>query len=259
MTEDHHELVRAQFSRQAARFGETGRPLASREYLDWMVTHLDLEPHWSVLDVAAGTGHLGRAIAPHVRRVVACDITSQMLNAGIRQAEEDGISNIIFEQSLAEQVPHPNDTFDIVVSRFAIHHFEHPHIPITEMVRVCRLGGRVAIIDLVSPDDAALAATYNRLERLRDPSHTRAVSVRELKGLLQDAGLEIIRAISCEVDVSVDHWLDLTQAEPEVRRTIVDELTEDLRGSKTTGMRPFLRDGETMFLQTWVIVVGIKS
>jgi ubiquinone/menaquinone biosynthesis C-methylase UbiE len=258
MKENHADVVRKQFSKQAPRFGETGRPLASREYLDWMVTNLDLEPHWRVLDVAAGTGHLGRAIAPHVRRVVAVDITSQMLNAGVRQAEEDCISNIIFEQSLAEQVPHPNDTFDIVVSRFAIHHFEHPSIPITEMVRVCRLGGRVAVIDLVSPDDDTLAATYNRLEHLRDPSHTRALSVRKLKGLLKDAGLKIIQTISCEVDVNVDHWLDLAQTEPEVRRMIVDELTEELGGSKPSGMRPFLRDNELMFEQTWLIVVGEK-
>jgi len=258
MKENHHDVVRKQFSKQAPRFGETGRPLASREYLDWMVTNLDLEPHWRVLDVAAGTGHLGRAIAPHVRRVVAVDITPQMLNAGVRQAEEDGISNIIFAQSLAEQVPHPNDTFDIVVSRFAIHHFEHPNISITEMVRVCRLGGRVAVIDLVMPDDDALAATYNRLERLRDPSHTRALSVRELEGLLQGAGLEIIQTISCDVDVSVDHWLDLTETSPEIGRAIVEELAQELKGLKATGMRPFLRDNELMFLQTWVVVVGMK-
>jgi ubiquinone/menaquinone biosynthesis C-methylase UbiE len=37
-----------------------------------------------------------------------------------------------------------DDSFDLVASRFAVHHFERPEEQIGEMVRVCRAGGRVA-------------------------------------------------------------------------------------------------------------------
>lgn len=258
MKENHHEIVRKQFSRQAPRFREKGLTLSSPEYLQWMVTNLKLEPRFVVLDVAAGTGHLGRAIAPQVKQVVALDTTIEMLVEGKRQAEEDGIDNIVFEQGLAESLPYPEDVFDIVVGRFAIHHFMDPHVPVREMVRVCRLGGKVAVIDLVSPEDESLAATYNRFERMRDPSHRHALSPMKLQRLVQDAGLDIVHTVSRDVEVNVDRWLGLTDTTPEIRRTIVEELTEDLKGLETTGMRPFLRNDELMFRQTWLIVVGEK-
>lgn len=258
MKENHHDVVRKQFSKQAPRFGEPGHTLSSPVYLEWMVNHLDLESHCVVLDVAAGTGHLSRAIAPHVKQVVALDTTAEMLIEGRRQAEQDGIGNILFEQGLAEDLPYPNGTFDVVVSRFAIHHFEDPNLPIEEMARVCRPGGKVAVIDLVSPENEALAGTYNQLERMRDSSHTKAPSPSELKRLMQGAGLDIGHTISREIEVNVDRWLELTETSPEIGRAIVEELAQELKGLKATGMRPFLRNKELMFLQTWVVVVSVK-
>jgi hypothetical protein len=52
--------------------------------------------------------------------------------------------------------------------------------------------------------------------------------------------------------------MDLTQASATARQTILAELTQDLQGLKTTGMRPFTRQHELMFLQTWLIAVGVK-
>ena len=75
---------------------------------------------------------------------------------------------------------------------------------------------------------------------------------------MRDAGLEIVHTVSREVEVSVLPWLDLTGVEPEMRRTILDELTREVMGSVTTGMRPFMRDNELTFVQTWVVVVGVK-
>ena len=259
MKENHLDIVKRQFRRQAPRFGEKGLTLTSPEHLEWMVTHLDLQPHLGVLDVAGGTGHLGRAIAPHVKRVVAVDATAEMLIEGRRRAEQDGIENIIFEEGLAEELPYPNDVFDLVVSRFAIHHFGDPGAPIAEMVRVCRPSGKVAVIDLIAPEDEAAAAAYNRLERMRDSSHTRALAASEIQRLLRQAGLDVVRAVSREVHVDVDRWFDLAETEPEMRRTIVEELTQELTGLRRSCMRPFLRDNQLMFVQTWLIAVGVKG
>ncbi len=259
MKEDHHEVIRRQFRRQAPRFGDRSHTVASPAYLEWMVENLDLQSHFTVLDVAAGTGLLGRAIAPYVRQVVALDATPEMLREGRHQAEQDGLATIVFTRGLVEDLPYPNDAFDMVVSRFAIHHFQDPRPPMSQMVRVCRPGGITAVVDLVSPEGEAVAGTYNRLERMRDPSHTRALSATELSRLLRDAGLDIVHTVSREVEVRVDRWFELTEPEREARRTIVEELTQDLKRLRTTGMRPFFRGDELMFLQTWVVVVGVKS
>lgn len=258
VTEDHSEVVRREFTKQAPRFGDPRHTLASPVYLEWMLGQLDLESQFVVLDVAAGTGLLARAIAPFVKHVVAVDATQEMLDEGRPQAERDGIENVVFARGLAEELSYPNDAFDLVVSRFAIHHFADPYGPMREMVRTCRPGGKVAVVDLVCPDDESAAAAYNRLERLRDPAHARALSATQLHRLLGDAGLDVIRSVSRDVEVRVDRWCELTQTDPEARREIVEELTQDLRGLSTSGMRPFLRDGALMFLQTWVLLVGAK-
>lgn len=258
MTEDHREVVKREFGKQAPRFGDPDHTVASPVYLEWMVENLDLQSHFAVLDVAAGTGLLGRAIAPYVKHVVAVDATAEMLREGKHQAARDGLANIVFEHGRAEALPYPNDTFDMVASRFAMHHFEDPRAAMNQMVRVCRPEGTVAVIDLVAPDDATAAEAYNRLERLRDPSHTRALSVEELRALVRGARLDFVYTASRDVEVRVDRWCALTQTAADVRRAIAEELTRELDGLRNTGMRPFRRDNALMFVQTWVIVVGAK-
>jgi SAM-dependent methyltransferase len=258
MEETQHEVVRREFGQQAARFGEPGLTLSNPDYLAWMVEQLDLQPHWEVLDVAAGTGHLSRAIAPHVQRVVAVDLTPEMLSQGRREAEQAGVTNLVFEQGVAEHLPYPEAAFDLVVSRFSLHHFADARGPLQEMVRVCRPGGRVAIIDLVSPDDPTTAVTYNQLERWRDPSHTRALTADELQGMMHHVGLDVVRMVPRDVEVYPERWMDLTQVSPPVRQTIRVALSQDLQGLKTTGMRPFMRQDELMFLHAWLIAVGVK-
>ena len=105
MNETQHDIVRREFGQQAARFGEQGLTLSNEAYLQWMVEQLDLQPHFEVLDVAAGTGHLSRAMAPHVKRVVALDLTPEMLAQGQREAEQQGLTNVVFEPGEAEHLP----------------------------------------------------------------------------------------------------------------------------------------------------------
>ena len=258
MQQTQHDVIRREFGQQAARFGEQGLTLSNQAYLQWMVEQLDLQPHFEVLDVAAGTGHLSRAIAPYVKRVVALDLTPEMLAQGRREAEQQGLTNLVFEQGEAEHLSYTNGAFDLVATRFSLHHFADPREPVQEMVRVCRRGGRVVVIDIVSPDDPAVAARYNHLERLRDPSHLRALTADELPRLMLEAGLEVVRTVPRDVEVHLDRWLDLTRAAPEARQAIRAALTQDLEGILTTGMRPYIREQALKFLHAWLVVVGTK-
>jgi ubiquinone/menaquinone biosynthesis C-methylase UbiE len=258
MQQTQHDVVRREFGRQASRFGEQGLTLSNQDYLQWMVEQLDLQPHFEVLDVAAGTGHLSRAIAPSVRRVVALDLTPEMLAQGRYEAEQQGLTNLVFEQGEAEHLSYADAGFDLVVTRFSLHHFADPRGPLQEMVRVCRRGGRVAVIDIVSPHDPAVAITYNHLERLRDPSHLRAMSADELHRLIRRTGLDLVHTASRDVEVDLERWLDLTGAAPEARQTIRTALTQDLDGLQATGMRPYCRNEGLKFLHAWLVVIGMR-
>jgi ubiquinone/menaquinone biosynthesis C-methylase UbiE len=253
---NHHDIIQREFAKQASAFGAPGLTLGRQDYLAWMVQALGLPSHARVLDVAAGTGHLSRALAPQVREVIALDTTPEMLAAGQQAAEGAGLSNITFERGVAEALPYPDASYDAVVCRFAVHHFLAPGTPMGEMHRVCKPGGTVAIIDLVTHLSGELAERYNHFERLRDPSHIRALSPRELRDLFTQAGLAIHRVELREVEVEVEGWLDLTKPSEAVRSQLIQALREEIRGGRETGMRPYLLDEQLMFHQTWMIVAG---
>lgn len=248
----HQRKVADSFARQAPKFENPQLTLARRDYLDWMVGALDLHPKSMVLDVAAGTGHLSRAMAPFVSSVTAIDQTPEMLLEGRKQAEQEGLSNVSFEQGSAESLPYPSNIFDLVTSRFAVHHLEEPELALSEMARVCRSSGRVAVIDIVTPDDPSLALGVNELERLRDPSHTRALTHQELVSCIRDTGLGLVRTELRDIEVDFQRWADLTDTPREVR----EEIGQRMGKEDGIGMRPFVSEGRMKFIQRWAIVIG---
>ena len=254
----HIEVVQSEFAKQAGSYGRPGYTIAREDLLAWMVACLPLNHHCRVLDVAAGTGILSRALAPLVGQVTAIDATAEMLGEGKRLTRQAGISNLVFEQGIAEQLPHGDGAFDLVTCRLAVHHLLCPQNAVAEMARVCKPGGAVALMDLVSPDNAQLAAVYNVYERFRDPSHTVALTHEGLAALLTTAGLKLVRSEARECELVAEQWLSLTKTDRQVAERIKDHMLRDIAGQAATGMRPFVKDGKLMFLHTWHVVVGQK-
>ena len=251
--------IRAAFLRQAKDFNHGQLSLANQEYLKWMVELLPLKLANDVLDVAAGTGHLSRAMAPRVGSVTAYDITPEMLDEARRAAAQQDIRNMAFRQGAAESLPFEAGRFDVVTSRFAFHHMVDPSLVLREMARVCKPDGCVAVIDLVAPPDAELAERYNHVERVRDPSHTVALQPQAMLELFRRVGLHIDRPEARDVEVDVGRWLDLTHPGKASIEEIEHAIRDEMSGGAATGLRPFVREGRLKFWQTWMVVVGGKK
>jgi SAM-dependent methyltransferase len=142
-----------------------------------------------VLDVACGPGIVVCAFAPHARKAIGIDYTPAMLDQARKRAADIGVRNVGWDQGDAYSLPYPDGSFSIVVTRYSLHHLEQPETALREMMRVCAPSGRIVVVDAYAPEDVAKAAAYHRVEKLRDPSHVRALSLRELKGLFVSAGL----------------------------------------------------------------------
>ena len=207
------------------------------------------------LDVASGTGHLALALAPRVKRMVCVDLTKQMLMEAQRTATTRQIDNVVFLRAVAERLPFPNSGFDLVTCRFAVHHFAEPEVQLREMLRVLAAGGGVTIIDLVAPD--GLEDGYNHHERLRDPSHTRALTFKELLDTVGAIpGITVAATESREVDVDVERWLSLTRTPPETAEAIRAAIRTELAGGPPTGLRAFAAGSNLMFRQTWAVITA---
>jgi SAM-dependent methyltransferase len=142
-----------------------------------------------------------------VRHATGIDVTPAMLQRARALAAEKRLANITWQEGEVERLPYPDGAFTIVVTRFAMHHFLDPAAVFREMVRVCVPGGRVVVVDTYVSPDPAKAAAFNRLERLRDPSHARSLALAELQGLFGAAGLGEPRATFYELRDTVTNLL----------------------------------------------------
>ncbi len=186
--EAHSRLIRDQFTRQAVPFS-TASPIADPGALRAIVAAAAPGPNDMLLDVACGGGIVVCAFAPHVRYATGIDMTPAMLDRARALAAEKGVGNVAWREGDVAALPWPDATFTIVITRFAVHHFPDPAAVLREMVRVCAPGGRIVVVDTCASADPARAARFNRLEKLRDPSHVRALPQGELCGLFRTAGL----------------------------------------------------------------------
>ncbi len=188
MTDTHDALIRDQFTRQAVVFN-TAAPVANADALQMIVDAASPERDDTVLDVACGGGLVARAFAPHVAHATGIDVTPAMLDQARKAATESRLTNTSWDQGDVTTLPYADGSFTIVATRFSFHHFVEPLVVLREMVRVCAPGGRIVVADSCPSEDKAKAAAFNRLELLRDPSHTRALPLSEMKSVFGAAGL----------------------------------------------------------------------
>jgi SAM-dependent methyltransferase len=154
-----------------------------------------------------------------------------MLEKARALQRERGLPNLSWELGRADHLPHPGGSFDAVVTRFSFHHLLDPAAALAEMVRVCRPGGRVVVADVYMTSPAQ-AAEYDRLERLRDPSHVRALPLDELRALLGGAGLVDVGEAFARLPMGLDQLLAASFPVPggaeEVRRAFAADVGRDL-------------------------------
>jgi SAM-dependent methyltransferase len=186
--DEHNWQVVDQFSRQAVYFAELpGHEDATQLLLRMArVTAAD-----AVLDVACGAGAVAFAAARTARQVTGIDLTPAMIERAKALQAEMGLVNLAWHVGDVARLPFPAGQFDVVVSRYSLHHFLRPAEVVAEMARVCKPSGRVAVADLVLPPEKA--AAYDGMERLRDPSHVRVLAEAELRQLVTAAGLVDLR------------------------------------------------------------------
>jgi SAM-dependent methyltransferase len=253
--EIHRETTRREFSKQAESFERPGSIFRDRDLLDWIGAHVPVSESDVVLDVAGGSGRLGRYLAERAAFAVIADLTPEMLATGAASADEDGARNVLFVEGDATGLPFPDAQFDVVVSRFAFHHLDEPALAAREMSRVCRPGSVVAVIDMVAEDDS-LAARRDELERLRDPSHTRALGTDELVGLMQEASIGAKVASERHRTLDATRWVEQGQPPEATAGEILAALEGEADGGPATGLGASRTEEGLVIRHLYVIAAG---
>lgn len=253
--ERQNRLIVEQFSAQAAPFARLAAHSAS-DAMRLVREAAGVGPGDEVLDVACGPGIVACDFARHAARVTGIDLTPAMIEQARALQAERGLDNVDWRVGDVSALPFEADVFNVAFTRYSFHHLLDPAGALAELARVARPGGRVVVVDVYSSGPEQ-AAAYDRAEKLRDPSHVRALGLDELTGLFDEAGLEGVSTCFYGLDVDLEELLGSSAPEPgaadEVRRIFRADV-----GVDRLGVNARWKDGAIVFTFPIVVVVGRK-
>jgi len=227
---NHQDLIRDQFTKQAVPFS-SAPAIKNEEALKLLLQLTSASPSDVVLDVACGPGIVACAFAEVVAHATGIDLTPAMIERAQALQAERRLANVAWQVGHIDPLPYADGSFSIVTSRYAFHHLQDPLAAMTEMHRVCKDQGKIVLIDQVASADPKRADALNRMERLRDPSHVRALTLPEMQGLFANLGLRNPRLTSYRLDAELDMLLKGSfpnEGDAEkVRRMVIDSLEDD--------------------------------
>jgi SAM-dependent methyltransferase len=124
---------------------------------------IDIHPGQRVLDVAAGSGNAALAAARRGARVTATDFVPQLLTTAARRAGTEGLE-LETQEADAQALPFADGEFDVVLSTFGVMFAPDQSRAASELLRVCRPGGRIGLTawtpDSVMAAIQVIAARY---------------------------------------------------------------------------------------------------
>lgn len=140
-----------------------------RESGDALIASLGVTPGLRVLDLGSGDGTTALPAARRGAQVLGVDIASNLVAAGNRRAQEEGLTNCSFQEGDTSDLHGlPGESFDLVVSIFGAMFAPRPFDVARELVRVTRPGGRIVMGNWI-PNDPTLVAEILRISSAYSP------------------------------------------------------------------------------------------
>ncbi|HEV3262097.1 MAG TPA: class I SAM-dependent methyltransferase [Gemmataceae bacterium] len=250
-TDEQRRLIVDQFSRQAGSYAQMPNPAA-----ELLTAASEIGPTDTVLDVACGPGVLACAFAEVAHHVTGIDLTPAMIEQAKALQESTGRTNLTWRVGDVLPLPFADASFSLVFTRYSFHHFLDPKAVLAEMVRVCSPGGRVVGVDVFTSTPEQ-AEAFNRMEKLRDPSHVRALSLDDLTAMFHQAGLRGLKTCFYRHEFELEQVLQGSFPEPGDADRIRQMFAEDV-GADRLGLGACRQDGRIHFAYPIVLLAGRK-
>ncbi|MBD2106313.1 class I SAM-dependent methyltransferase [Nodosilinea sp. FACHB-13] len=157
---------------------------------------LELNSHERILDLGCGTGTLIQCLLrlnPETE-IIGLDPSAEMLNVARQKLPK----SVELRIGSADNIPFPNESFDLVISTNAFHYFRHPYQAIQEVKRVLGPNGHLVITDWC--DDYLTCRICDIFLRLFNRAHFRTYGTSECQRMLQDEGLAKVSIEKYKID-----------------------------------------------------------
>lgn len=250
----HNELIIDQFTKQSISFANM-HAHSDEDAFQLLFNLCQVTKEDTVLDVACGPGLVACEFGKLASHVTGIDLTPAMIEQAKLLQKNKQLNNIKWDTGDVTHLPYEESSFSIVVSRYSFHHLLDPLSALLEMKRVCSVGGRVVVIDVTPPADRI--DSYNYVEKLRDPSHVRAMPFTELQGMMDNVGLGSQKVGSYKLEMELEKILKASSTNPKNIDKIHQLFKEDL-SKGTLGLESYYKDNAIHFKFPITIIVGRK-
>jgi len=213
----------------------------------------------TVLDLGTGTGFTAFAMAADAARVIAADLTPEMLAQARRLAGEMELDNSPeWTMAASEHLPFRDSSLSLITCRYASHHFHDLLGSLCELARVLAPAGRVVICDVVAPEARGMVELMNDLEQIRDPTHVWDHPLSQWrKELLPAAGLEVRDVVPGKNPQLFSEWVHRAGTPPDA----VGQLVRLFEEASRQAQPPFdarLEGAEIFFSWDNVTILATK-
>lgn len=162
------------------------------QHLKRILEFLPVKTDMKILDLGTGSGYLSFPIAkkyPNIS-IIGLDIVEKALEANRFKAKEENIRNISFVTYDGIDFPFADNEFDMVISRYALHHFPDIQKSISEVSRVIKPEGFLFISD-PTPNVNDTSRFVDEYMQLKKDGHIKFYTKDEWKQICEKNGLQM--------------------------------------------------------------------
>ena len=161
---------------------------------------VEIEPGMKVLDLGCGSGYLTFPMARNNPKatIIGLDIVTKTLGNNMAEAKKDSLSNLEFIAYDGVTFPFEDESFDLVVTRYALHHFPNIENSMKEMARVLKPGGKLFISD-PRPNECDVTKFVDDYMQLKKDGHVKFYTKDEWISICNICGLIFTKSFDSKI------------------------------------------------------------
>lgn len=170
------------------------------KHLNDILATIGVKPGMKILDLGCGNGYLTFSIAKLNEKscVIGLDIVTDTLKQNSLKAQEMGIHNLEFISYYGIKFPFQDNFFDLVVTRYALHHFPKIEKSISEISRVLKCNGRFFVSD-PRPNDCDTTRFVDDYMQLKKDGHIKFYTKDEWIRICRECNMHLVGSFDSEI------------------------------------------------------------
>lgn len=194
------EATRAGFEASFEEAAFYNKQTQDEKHLNDILETIHVKPGMKILDLGCGSGYLTFPIAKRNEHtyVTGLDIVTDTLERNSAKAQEMGIKNLQFVSYDGITFPFEENSFDLVVTRYALHHFPEIRKSIREVNRVLKSNGVFFISD-PRPNDCDKTRFVDDYMQLKKDGHIKFYTKEEWVQICGECNMQLIHSFDSEI------------------------------------------------------------